>query len=222
MALGKLKDQKIRLAPRVLSAAHEVFSATETVRLADPGKAISDEIERGVAHCAVSLLSLFDGIERTLENSTVLALTDEESARLSDVHLLRQTLLPTSADFVGLPYSQQRVRILRLKNSLSTPEVLEASKRQGLTVEVDRFGKWVRLYGARLGLAEPHERSATVEEVHLWHEAFGKLLVRVRADYDNNTTEDMRIHEHLLGPYNIAVSQERIEETRPRGLPRRH
>ena len=215
---GKLKEQKIKLSPKVDAAVHAVLEQTKTIELLASTDATMIEIDRGTDRHIAGFDDQLEGVERSFDHASILPLTDEQSARLADATAVRAALFPAGTGFVKAIYGTQWLRMSAVIKALDSKETTAAVKRLGLTAEASRLRQWVTLYGAKLGLTEARESDPAAVEVEAWHEAYGELTVHVHSEYGSAKDEaQTRIRETLVSPYQAQAEEERRAEQRARG-----
>jgi hypothetical protein len=213
----ELKDRKIKLAPKVESAVQSVIAQTGTLESQSSNDATMTEIDRGADRCIAAFGAQLDDIERAFDHDDILPLTEDEAARRADALLVRSEALASGTGFVRLVYSKQWVRMSAMVKALERKEVSAAVERLGLSLVADRLRRWTDLYGAKLGLTEAKSSDPAAKAVEAWHEAYGTLVVQVRAEYDDKSDETHALlRERLLSPYENAAGEERRTEQRAR------
>lgn len=213
----KLKEHKIKLAAKVDTVANAVIDTTRTIEALSTTDATMIEIDRGTDRAVSAFDTQVGGIERSFDHEAILALDDGEKARLADAALVRQRVLPSGTGFLRLVYSKQWARMNGMVKALAEKDVSAAVERLGLALESDRIGRWVALYGAKLGVTEAKNADPAAVAVEAWHAAYGSLVVRVHAEYDaaDDKTHQM-VRDLLLSPYEAQAEEERRADQKAR------
>jgi hypothetical protein len=213
----KLKEQKIKLAAKVDEAARAVIDKTRSLEALTTTDATMIEIDRATDRAIGAFDAQLDGIERSFDHEDILPLEDAEQARLADATLVRKRSLPSGTDFLRLVYSLQWARMNAMVKVLVEKDIAAAIGRLGLSLEADRIARWVALYGAKLGVTEAKNADPAAVAVEAWHEAYGTLVVRVHAEYDDpHDRTQQAVRDLLLGPYEAQAEEERRAEQKVR------
>jgi len=213
----KLNEQQIKLPTKVDAAAQSVLERTTAMALLTSTDATTRDVDRATDRHIAGFHDQLDGIERSFDHASILPLTDEQSARLTDAVAVRTALFPSGTGFLKVVYTQQWVRMSAIVKALDGKETAAAVKRLGLGAEASRLKQWVTLYGAKLGLTEAKENDPAAIAVDAWHEAYGELTVHVHSEYGSATDEmQIKIREMLLSPYQAQADEERRMDQKAR------
>lgn len=217
-ALKKEKDKDDRkLTSKVETSVLLVIKETKVLEGLSTTDATMTEVDRGADRCIAGFDNTLDALQRMYDHESVLPLTDEESARLADITLVRSSVLPQGTDFLRLVYSLQWVRMSAMMEALASTEVASAVKRLGLTPEVARLRRWADLYGEKLGVTARKQADPVVAALEAWHEAYGELFAHVLSDYNDRKRElHAKVRDALLSPYNDIADEERRADQKAR------
>lgn len=206
----ELEEHNSQLAPKVAEAIEKVASATKTVEGLTSTDYTMQEVDRGTDRCIAGTDDQLESIERSFDHASILPLSDAQAARLADARLVRGALLPAGTRFLQLPYSEQWVRMTAMLGALEDTKVQAAVERLAMGPEIERIQAWVALYGAKLGVTEMKDTDPAAVAIDAWHEAYGELIVRVHAAYDDSKSDlHPRIRRALLSPYEDQAEDER-------------
>src|SRR5262245_41269629 len=89
----RLKQQKVKLTPKIDAAAQSVISKTRAVELLTSTDATMNEIDRGADRFIAACDDQLESIELSFDHASILPLSDEEAARLADAKLVRSAIL---------------------------------------------------------------------------------------------------------------------------------
>jgi hypothetical protein len=215
--LKQMHADQLRLEPGVARPARGVVQLTAEIAglLSRQGEGSMFDLDRSADSAIAALSDRLDGTERGAAGEDILPLTADEAAERDLARQLHDELFGQGTGFLRLPYRQQWAAMVQLSTRLKQPHIQSGLARLGLTLHAGRVARWTDLYGARLGLTESHESADPLARAVLrWHDAWGDLMVHVRASYSD--AKDAELRAQLLRPYEDQAQHERAQETKER------
>lgn len=206
--MAGLATHHVTFTPEVRREAKAVAEATRALEVIAADDRSMTAVDRATDRAVASLRVLLETIEASFEGAELLPLAGPERARLASAQSLRKALFPRGTSYLKASYRSQWVELDALAKRIT--EQRAALKALGLGAEVERVERWVKLYGARLGVTQAHEGTGadrTALALADWHEAWGSFAVSVRYHHRGREGEAMR--KALLRPYEQQVEEER-------------
>jgi hypothetical protein len=210
-----LAGRKIKLTKEVEARVAAVGEATGRIEALSGNDTRMMDVDRGADRFIAGLDGMFVEIDRSFDYADVLPLTAAELELRDTASALHAKLLP-STEFIRGGYRAQWERMNALHNEMTRPENMSALGKIGLLPWVDRLGRWVALYGDKLGVTQAQAGTDPVAKgVDGWLVAWADLLLEVRSKYrDPNNEEHVIARQLLLSPYEDQARQERANEVK--------
>jgi hypothetical protein len=170
-----LAEKKIKLVKEVEARCDTVAAATEAIVALGADDATMTNIDRGADRFIGGFDGAFAEIERLLDHGDVLPLTAAEQDRRETARALRARLFPNGTDFIRATYRTQWERMNAVHVDAQKPENAAAIKKLGLTLEAERLGRWVALYGAKLGVTEAQDEDLNPDQQWIFKKFLSKM-----------------------------------------------